>query len=79
MVIRFFCGLILKSDISPMERGDKMKQIILPVILPVILVFAVKALSPQMQTAGIFLLAIMGVVGGIVLNGLIFKNEDSDE
>ncbi|NLB53001.1 MAG: hypothetical protein GX808_08705 [Syntrophomonadaceae bacterium] len=56
-----------------------MKQLILPVILPVILFLGIKIFVPDMKAAGIFLLLIMAVLAGAVLSPILFKTEDSDE
>lgn len=56
-----------------------MKKFILPILLPVILFFIVKAVNPAVQPVGIGIIIFFGLMIGLGANSLLFKAKSEGE
>lgn len=56
-----------------------MKKAILPIVCAVVLIVVIKNLNPEVAVAGIVIGAMIGGGVGALLNGVVFKKNDSGE
>ena len=77
MVIRFFGGQNSRIDIIKRKEVTYMlKKCLLPFIISIVLIFAVKTINPKVDTMGILLIVMIGVGIGSLFNRIIFKDKN---
>lgn len=54
-----------------------MKKAILPIVCAVILIVVIRSLNPEVAVAGMVIGAMIGGGVGALLNGVVFKKNDS--